>query len=80
MFGIETHICVLQTAFDLINAGYELFIIENSCGSRSEDNKNTALKRLLHNNAQIISTEMAIFELLKTSRHANFKELQNLIK
>ena len=39
MFGIETHICVLQTAFDLINAGYELFIIENSCGSRSEDNK-----------------------------------------
>ena len=80
LFGIETHICVLQTAMDLLNEGYEVFVVQNACGSRSEDNKTAALRRLIHARAQIVTTEMVLFELLESSKHPNFKEVQALIK
>jgi nicotinamidase-related amidase len=80
LFGIEAHICVLQTAFDLINKGYEVFVVENASGSRCEDNKQAALKRLMHSGVQIVTTEMVLFELLEGSKHPNFKEVQALIK
>lgn len=80
IFGIETHICVLQTAIDLLNAGYEVFVVQNACGSRCSDNKNAALRRLIHAGAQIVTTEMVLFELLEGSKHPNFKEVQALIK
>lgn len=80
IFGIETHICVLQTVIDLLNQGYEVFVVENSCGSRSEKNKECALKRLMHMGAQVVTTEMVIFELLETSKHPKFKEVQAIIK
>ena len=80
LFGIETHICVLQTAFDLIKNGYEVFVVEDASGSRAETNKNAALKRLMHLGAQIVTTEMVIFELLEHSRNPHFKDVQNLIK
>lgn len=80
LFGIETHICVLQTAMDLLNEGYEVFVVQNACGSRDEANKNAALRRLIHAGAQIVTTEMILFELLEGSKHPNFKEVQALIK
>lgn len=80
LFGIETHICVLQTAMDLLNEGYEVFLVQNACGSRNDDNKQAALRRLIHAGIQIVTTEMVIFELLESSKHPNFKEVQELIK
>lgn len=80
ILGIETHICVLQTAFDLLKEGYEVFVIKDASASRSEENNNLALQRLIHAGAQILSTEMVIFELLKSSKHPNFKEIQALVK
>ncbi len=80
LFGIESHICVLQTAFDLLNKGYEVFVVKNACGSRNEDNKDVAMKRLLHAGVQIVSTEMVLFELLEGSKNPCFKEVQSLIK
>ena len=80
IFGIETHICVLQTAMDLLNEGYEVFLVQNACGSRNEENKQVALRRLIHAGVQIVTTEMVIFELLESSKHPNFKEVQALIK
>ena len=80
IFGIETHICVLQTAMDLLNEGYEVFLVQNACGSRTEKNKEAALRRLIHAGVQIVTTEMVIFELLESSKHPNFKEIQSLIK
>ncbi len=80
LFGIETHICVLQTAMDLLNEGYEVFVVQNACGSRSDENKQAALRRLIHAGAQIVTTEMVLFELLEGSKHPNFKEVQALIK
>ena len=80
IFGIETHICVLQTAMDLLNEGYEVFLVQNACGSRNEENKQVALRRLIQAGVQIVTTEMVIFELLESSKHPNFKEVQALIK
>ena len=80
LFGIETHICVLQTAFDLLNMGYEVFVVKEACGSRNQDDKDSALRRLMFAGAQLVTVEMALFELLKSSKHPNFKEVQALIK
>ena len=80
IFGIETHICVLQTAFDLIKEGYEVFAVKNASGSRCEDNKNMALQRLRHAGCQSVTVEMVLFELLESSKNPNFKEVQALIK
>ena len=80
IFGIETHICVLQTAMDLLNEGYEVFLVQNACGSRTKKNKEAALRRLIHAGVQIVTTEMVIFELLESSKHPHFKEIQALIK
>lgn len=80
LFGIETHICVLQTAFDLLKNGYEVFIVQCACGSRTKENKDAALRRLIHGGAEIVTVETVIFELLRTSKHPNFKEIQAIIK
>ncbi len=80
IFGIETHICVLQTALALLNMNYEVFIVKSACDSRNEDDKQTALTRLTQAGAQILTTEMVIFELLKSSNHPQFKNIQALIK
>lgn len=80
IFGIETHICVLQTAFNLLNKNYEVFVVKNACGSRNSKNKEIALKRMERAGAQIVTEEMVLFELLESSKHPNFKEVQNLVK
>lgn len=80
LFGIETHICVLQTAFDLVNNGYEVFVVEEACGSRLQKNKDFALSRMQQNGIQVLSLEMVLFELLKSSKHECFKQVQALIK
>ena len=77
--GIETHICVYQTAEWLAKNKYKTTIIEDACGSRSEHEHNMALENL-RNFAEIKTTEMILFELLKTAKHPNFKEIQQLIK
>ncbi len=80
IFGIETHICVLQTAMDLLNKGLEVFVVASASGSRKEEDKQNALRRLMHAGAQIVTVEMVLFELLESSKHPNFKEVQALIK
>ncbi|MBR2431180.1 isochorismatase family protein [bacterium] len=80
LFGIETHICVYQTAKALLEDGYNVIIIKDSCGSRSEFEYNNGLDNLRCVGADIKTTEMVIFELLKTAKHPNFKEIQALIK
>lgn len=78
--GIETHICVYQTTEFLISNGYDVTIIADACGSRSAEEHNFGLKNLEALGAKIKTTEMVIFELLKSAKHPNFKEIQTLIK
>lgn len=78
--GIETHICVLQTAAELLNEGYEVYIVKNACASRKKEDYKTGLELLKQYGAKITNLEVTLFEWLKTSKHQNFKEIQALIK
>ncbi len=78
--GIEAHICIYQTAMDLMEGGLDVTIVADAVSSRTEQNKETALDRLSAEGANISSTEMALFELLKTARHPQFREIARLVK
>ena len=80
LFGIETHICVFQTALDLISEGKKVCVVSDCSSSRSEYNHNCALNALVQHGAIIESLEMILFQFLKSSKHPNFKEIQALIK
>ncbi len=78
--GIEAHICVLQTTIDLLNAGYEVFVVKDACASRNKYEFKLAIERLKTAGAIITCVEMVLFELLGSAKHPKFKELQALIK
>lgn len=78
--GIETHVCVYQTAVDLLEREYGVDVAADAVSSRSPENKRTALKRMDTEGANISCVEMALFELLKTAEHPKFREIAKLIK
>ena len=78
--GIEAHICVHQTVADLIENGFEVYVVKDACASRKKDDFKSGIKLMEQNGAKITATEAVLFELLKTSKHPNFKEVQALIK
>ncbi len=78
--GIETHICVLQTVLDLKKLGYEVFVINEAIGSRKKEDKELAIKRLYQTGVYVINFEMLLFELIRDSKHKNFKELSKILK
>lgn len=80
ILGIETHICVNQTVNALIELGFDVSVIKDACGSRTEIEHNAGIDRMREDGAHIITTEIALFEWLKSSKHPNFKEIQALIK
>lgn len=78
--GIETHICVLQTASDLMKEGLEVYVVKDACASRNKSEYKTGLSLLMQYGAKITCVEITLFELLKTAKHPKFKEIQALIK
>ena len=78
--GIETHVCIYQTASDLLRKGFCVDVIADAVSSRTLDNRQIALQRMSAGGANISSTEMALFELLKTAEHPQFKQIAKLIK
>lgn len=78
--GIETHICVFQTARDLINYGYEVFLVKDAVTSRSKENWNNGLDLIQSMGAVITNTETVLYDLLKVSGTPEFKTLSQLIK
>lgn len=77
--GMETHICILQTALDLLANGYEVYIIEDAVSSRAKNNQFNALQRLRLAGAVITNVESLIFEWLGDANHPEFKSLSRLI-
>jgi len=78
--GIETHVCVYQTAIDLIEAGYEVHTVVDCVSSRTPENKNLALDKMKSEGARLTSVEIALFELLRTAANPKFKELSKIVK
>lgn len=75
LIGTEAHVCVLQTAMDLIEAGFSVFVVEEAVGSRTPANKALALSRLQQAGAQIISQEMLAFEWLEQAGTDQFRHI-----
>jgi nicotinamidase-related amidase len=78
--GIETHICVYQTALELAESGYDVRIVADCVSSRTPVNRDTALTRMGLEGILPCTTEMILFELLGTARHEKFKEISAVIK
>jgi nicotinamidase-related amidase len=78
--GIETHICVYQTALDLMDAGYEVHVATDAVSSRDPANKALALRRLEVEGACLTGTEMILFELLGDARDPAFKSVLQIVK
>jgi len=78
--GIETHICVYQTAVDLLAAGYEVHVASDAVGSRSPRNKAVGLGKIKDAGAAITSVETALFELLKVAEGEKFKAILKIVK
>ena len=78
--GIEAHVCVLQTAIDLEGQGFEAFVVADAVSSRSKANYKRALTRLAKEGADIVDSEMVLFEWLERAGTPAFKELHALIK
>ena len=78
--GIEAHVCIYQTAVDLMKAGKEVHLITDAVSSRTAENKQLAIERLKTEGVKLSSAEMAIFELMKTADYPQFKQLAMLVK
>lgn len=80
VFGVETHVCVLQTVMDLLDKGFMPVVVADAVSSRAAQNKAIALERMKHAGAIIASTEMVLFELCRSAKNPVFKEISNLVK
>lgn len=78
--GIETHVCVLQTALDLIELGLTPVVVADAVSSRHEYDKEIALHRLQHAGAVLVTTESVLFELLGDAGGSRFKQISAIAK
>ena len=77
--GMEAHICVLQSALELLTAGYQVYVVADAVCSRHRESYETALSRLHQAGVSIVNAESVLFEWLRDARHEQFKTLQALV-
>ncbi|MDP2419608.1 MAG: isochorismatase family protein [Hydrogenophaga sp.] len=78
--GCEAHVCLLQTALELIEQELDVWVVTDACSSRTERNRDAAFDRLAGAGAELITTEMVAFEWLRTADHPLFRDVHALIK
>jgi nicotinamidase-related amidase len=78
--GCEAHVCLLQTALDLLEDEFEVWVVTDACSSRTERNRDAAFDRLAGAGVELVTTEMVAFEWLRSAEHPAFREAQALIK
>ena len=78
--GIETHVCVYQTARTLVEQDYKVEVVADATSSRSRTNKEIGLNQIRAAGAEITSVEMTLFELLRTADHPKFREILKIVK
>jgi len=78
--GCEAHVCVLQTVLGLLGSGRQVIVAADAVGSRDPADRSAALDRARQHGAEIVTSEMVLFEWLYDSRHPKFREVQKLLK
>ena len=78
--GIEAHVCALQTAMDLKEAGYQVFAVADAMSSRVDSSAEYAFDRMRQAGIEVVTTEMAVFETLGAAGSPEFKQLSALIR
>jgi len=78
--GCEAHVCVLQTVTDLLSSGHEVFLAADAVGSRFAADGELGIDRARRHGAQIVTSEMVLFEWLRDASHPKFRDVQKLLK
>ncbi len=78
--GVEAHICIVQTAEDLLRAGYNVHIVKVAVSSHQKSDLDTAIDRLYPQGCTITSAEMFLYELLRDAKSPHFKDILRLVK
>ena len=78
--GCEAHVCVLQTALDLLGPRYRVIIAADATGSRYPADHQAAIDRARQNGVEVVTSEMVLFEWLRDSRHPGFRQVQKLLR
>ena len=78
--GCEAHVCVAQTVMGLIPQTRQVCLVADATGSRTKDNREAAINRLTVRGAEIVTTEMVLFEWLHSAEHPKFKDVLSLVK
>lgn len=78
--GIEAHVCVTQSCLGLLDHGFNAYVVADAVSSRTAENRQSGIERMRHAGAGILSTEMALFELMERAGTPEFKRILQLIK
>jgi nicotinamidase-related amidase len=78
--GCEAHVCVLQTVVDLLALGYQVALVADAAGSRFATDLDAGLERARQHGAQVVTSEMVLFEWLRDARHPRFRDVQKLLR
>lgn len=78
--GVETHVCVFQTAQELLANGYQVSLLTDAVSSRSPNNRDVGIRRMSADGAALSSTEMALFELLRQAGNDEFRAISRLVR
>eukprot|EP00123_Amoebidium_parasiticum_P019617 comp27894_c0_seq1/m.47183 comp27894_c0_seq1/g.47183 ORF comp27894_c0_seq1/g.47183 comp27894_c0_seq1/m.47183 type:complete len:193 (-) comp27894_c0_seq1:626-1204(-) len=80
LFGLETHVCVQQTALDLLSRGYQVHLLADGVSSRTKQDRECAIERLRQAGSIVTTSESVMFELMGDSKHPAFRDIQKLIR
>ena len=78
--GCEAHVCLMQTALELLEEEFDVWVVTDACSSRTERNRDAAFDRLAGAGAELVTTEMVAFEWLRTAEHPAFRDVMGLVK
>ena len=78
--GCEAHVCLLQTALELIGEEFDVWVVTDACSSRTERNRDAAFDRLAGAGAELVTTEMVAFEWMRSCENQAFKDMLKLVK
>lgn len=77
---MEAHVCVLQTALDMCQSGFTVYVVADAVGSRRAGSREIALARMRAAGIDVVTTEMVLFEWLRTAAAPEFKAVSRLIR